>query len=630
MARIVVEIAGKDAGGTAVLEKANEAALAIGKSAENAGVSLTKFERDQRGILFKAVQNLDNYKKAASNALNTTQLNSYNLKIQDAEKEVQRLTNYGKTGFDQFGNAIKESGNAIIGVGSGLTKGLSALRTIAYVLPGVGIAGIFNLAFEAIIPLVNELDILNLKLTETQKNTRDLLNVQLGLIDVRQKGAQDAQKELVTADALYRATQNHNLSLTERKKAVNDIQEQYPKYLKNFSDEEILIGQAKKGYDALRNSIIALSYAKAAEDSISQKAAENIKLSYDFAVKQAAIERIRKEIADTPTQSKTDENAGIYALGVRNALEKQINDKLKEQDELRRRVQVNLSIINGLTKEIDKNVENNGVGILDKALDKTKIEKKVKITLEPNISNIGDLSASKLADIFPDTSELEKSVNDSIGHIAGKTAQETLKKNLAEMTEIASDYPRSITKILDDLNSAASNIINNEITSTFAGLGEAIGSSLAGTGNILENFTSVLLSGFGSLLEQLGKLAIETGVGVLAIKTALKTLNPFVAISAGIALVALGSSISKSVAQLGNVKGYAGGTNFAPGGVALVGERGPELVNLPRGAQVIPNHRIGSYSPASSNGFIAETSIGLESLWIGLRKQEKKLNLLGA
>lgn len=34
---------------------------------------------------------------------------------------------------------------------------------------------------------------------------------------------------------------------------------------------------------------------------------------------------------------------------------------------------------------------------------------------------------------------------------------------------------------------------------------------------------------------------------------------------------------------------FANGTNFAPGGLSIVGERGPELVNLPRGAQVIPN-----------------------------------------
>lgn len=37
------------------------------------------------------------------------------------------------------------------------------------------------------------------------------------------------------------------------------------------------------------------------------------------------------------------------------------------------------------------------------------------------------------------------------------------------------------------------------------------------------------------------------------------------------------------------VPGYAGGTRWHPGGLAVVGERGPELVNLPRGASVTPN-----------------------------------------
>lgn len=37
------------------------------------------------------------------------------------------------------------------------------------------------------------------------------------------------------------------------------------------------------------------------------------------------------------------------------------------------------------------------------------------------------------------------------------------------------------------------------------------------------------------------------------------------------------------------IPGFAGGTRSAPGGLAMVGERGPELVNLPKGSQVIPN-----------------------------------------
>ncbi len=46
--------------------------------------------------------------------------------------------------------------------------------------------------------------------------------------------------------------------------------------------------------------------------------------------------------------------------------------------------------------------------------------------------------------------------------------------------------------------------------------------------------------------------------------------------------------------NVGNIGGFAGGTNYAPGGLAIVGEEGPELVNLRRGTQVIPNDAIGN------------------------------------
>ena len=40
------------------------------------------------------------------------------------------------------------------------------------------------------------------------------------------------------------------------------------------------------------------------------------------------------------------------------------------------------------------------------------------------------------------------------------------------------------------------------------------------------------------------------------------------------------------------IPAHANGTNFAPGGLSLVGERGPELVNLPRGAGVMSNREL--------------------------------------
>lgn len=49
-----------------------------------------------------------------------------------------------------------------------------------------------------------------------------------------------------------------------------------------------------------------------------------------------------------------------------------------------------------------------------------------------------------------------------------------------------------------------------------------------------------------------------------------------------------GLSISNPFAgwSMPSIPGFAGGTNFAPGGLAWVGEQGPELVALPRGSQV--------------------------------------------
>jgi len=47
------------------------------------------------------------------------------------------------------------------------------------------------------------------------------------------------------------------------------------------------------------------------------------------------------------------------------------------------------------------------------------------------------------------------------------------------------------------------------------------------------------------------------------------------------------------------IPGYANGTNYAPGGLSLVGERGPELVNLPRGAGVMSNRELRSLGGTS-------------------------------
>lgn len=66
------------------------------------------------------------------------------------------------------------------------------------------------------------------------------------------------------------------------------------------------------------------------------------------------------------------------------------------------------------------------------------------------------------------------------------------------------------------------------------------------------------------------------------------------------ALVQTGTSIYSTIK---GVPGYAVGTDFHPGGLAMVGERGPELVNLPRGSQVYPHGK----GPAEMGGSVGIT-----------------------
>lgn len=98
----------------------------------------------------------------------------------------------------------------------------------------------------------------------------------------------------------------------------------------------------------------------------------------------------------------------------------------------------------------------------------------------------------------------------------------------------------------------------------FAGLDEAQGVAFDGLTHNLEG----ALLGFQSLEDAVGNFAKQ------------------------LASMALQALVFKPLGAALGIPGFAEGTNSAPGGLALVGERGPELVNLPRGSQVIPNNQL--------------------------------------
>lgn len=109
-------------------------------------------------------------------------------------------------------------------------------------------------------------------------------------------------------------------------------------------------------------------------------------------------------------------------------------------------------------------------------------------------------------------------------------------------------------------------LLEQGLENAAVGFGEAIGDIMSGVGGI-ENIGAALLGGIGDMAVQLGKLAIGTGIAIEGIKKALETLNPAVAIAAGIALIALGRVVSNaaaSFAQGGGSPGGSAGPGFRP------------------------------------------------------------------
>ena len=147
-----------------------------------------------------------------------------------------------------------------------------------------------------------------------------------------------------------------------------------------------------------------------------------------------------------------------------------------------------------------------------------------------------------------------------------------------QMTEKQFKLIEATRQMSKDISAA----ITGAATSFVVGIGEMIGASIAG-GQGIQNFGTFALQSLAGLLQSVGEMAIQTGIALLGIQVALKTLNPYVAIAAGVALVALASGIKTSLAK--KADGMGGIPALAEGGIAtgptlaLIGEgKGPEAV----------------------------------------------------
>ena len=113
------------------------------------------------------------------------------------------------------------------------------------------------------------------------------------------------------------------------------------------------------------------------------------------------------------------------------------------------------------------------------------------------------------------------------------------------------------------------NELQQLLTSSFESIGSALGGligDLATGEDAWSNFSNAATSAFGDMAISIGKMAIATGTATLGIKAALESLNGYVAIAAGVALVALGTAVKSGLSNIANSGGYTSSANVATAG----------------------------------------------------------------
>jgi len=521
------------------------------KTVSNYGIKV-----DQQGA--KAGAGLAKTGKGAANALPAMQ--EFSRVIQDAPFGIMGVGNNIQQLTANFGNLTRNAG----GAGAALKLMLGSLA---------GPAGIL-LAVSAVTSLMT---VFRDKLKFATSATKELAKA-------TKEFTTEALTEVNTLKGLISIAENLNNSYKVRTGALEEINKKYGDYLGNLSLEELQSKETKTAVDNLTKSILQQAKVKGVEALITEKISDKSEdLSESLVKQRAAYAQVRTELVrlnstyglgiDLTQGLGTAANEAFAAInkiggrksGIGGTLDFVVNQYAEASKDLK-----------GVSKDIENEIEPlnellTSLKVGQLSFDTDSIDNGVTVIGEKIKSSVAKFKNEfiNLEDVFGVTTATQNSLDkfkpnfdnfavefNKLGDIVGFAIKNSVDKAIPQLSRMEN--------ALKQFNGTAKDIIDNGLTDTFAGIGRAIGASLTEGGNFMNNLGKELLGALGNMITQLGELAIQTGVKMLAIKLGFASLNPALLIGAGVALVALGSVFSKGATSIG-----AG----AGGGVAGQGSR---------------------------------------------------------
>lgn len=210
-------------------------------------------------------------------------------------------------------------------------------------------------------------------------------------------------------------------------------------------------------------------------------------------------------------------------------------------------------------------------------LDKTSDEVSKAVQPAQEMSSIFQIAATVVAGMSDDIAAITgnmKSISTTTSASVLATydgpadIKSLLPKGAEALTETGLAIP--ITPELDmsgvvDVTNSLQSVVTSAFDTIGVSIGELIG-DLATGGDAWGNFANTAIGAFGDMAIAIGKIAIQAGMATEGIKAALKLDNPWIAIAAGTALVALGAAVKAGLSNIASGS-YSSSANVATAGV---------------------------------------------------------------
>jgi uncharacterized membrane protein YgcG len=533
------------------------------------------------------------------------------------ENLAKTTSRYNSVGID-FARVIQDAPFGIIGVGNNIQQLAQSFSSLGNA--GDSTQSRIKLAFKQIFSsgnlLVLAVSAVTTVLTLYEKGafksadaTEDLSDklkeYEEGLRGVAAatlKGAQDAQKELAVLKSLEIQATNTAVSTEKRSEAVDQLQKQYPDYFGNLTKEQILNGQVGDAYLKVADNLLAKAKAQAATNQIAQNGIELLRIETKLeeqrakrlletsaaqAQVDALIEKRQKEgfltqgdlqRYDTLIKSINNSNE---SLEEEKTLKTEISRINKENDALTQNITKQIEAGATFTKATKQEAESikrsfEDISKLD-FLDTAKLERtgaffegveKQLVSIESGVARTRGIYTKNVEAIKKSNEDFAASLQGS--GISVEQFYAAIANGAAEGFSSLDQFVQSLSTTQQFINGAFESL-EEGIENTIGDVAFAIGDALASGGNVLQAGGAALLEGVAGIMNQLGQMAIKAGLTIAAIKKSLQTLNPYVAIAAGIALVALAGFVSSKAKKLGGSSGSGGGGGASVGGSGVGG-----------------------------------------------------------